>query len=127
MISIIEKVLLAQEDLNVLYEELEEYYSITIDAAVEAGDAETLTRILNRLPACPLRMKVAGKFIMLSARELVSRSYIGNKPIVKAKPLTGKQLAMYNYWIDKPVPYPSRKDVPLEFQHDNQLYKDEYK
>lgn len=32
---------------------------------------------------------------------------------------------MYHFWIDKPVPYPSRKLVPLEFQHSEQLYWDE--
>lgn len=46
---------------------------------------------------------------------------------VKPKPLTEKEKKMFDFWFDKPVPYPSRKHVPLEFQHDDQLYKDETK
>lgn len=30
---------------------------------------------------------------------------------------------MFNFWLDKPVPYCCRSCVPKQFQHDNQLYE----
>lgn len=33
---------------------------------------------------------------------------------------------MFEFWIDKPVPYPRKSDIPEWFQHIEQLYLDCY-